>query len=115
MEGQTKPENDNDNKCTRFILSEKSMKHQLRLRWEDNEKVKDLKYQFHGDVTKERRAESIEESLRDQLLSMRADVDNYRQHLPLYTEWFTADVTDGFSGILYIFGYEDQEVSREAA
>lgn len=63
-----------------------------------------------GAVTKERQSQTSIESLREKLLSVRSHVDRYCQRLPLYTERFTAGVTNGFSDFLFSLTTEDKKL-----
>lgn len=65
-----------------------------------------MKYQLDDTVAKEPRSENLTKSLREQELFVQSDIDKYRQGLPLYTERFTADVTEGFSNFLFCLGTE---------
>lgn len=73
---------------------------------DDGQEVENLQNPVDGAVTKERRLKTIIEYLQEQLLSARSDADKCLQRTPLYTGTFTADVTDGFSGSLYIVNGE---------
>lgn len=81
-----------------LIITWKSLKHQLRMRSEDYQKVEDLKYQLDDAVAKERQTQNIIKSPREQSLSVRSGVGKYRQRLPLYIERFTENFTDRFKG-----------------
>lgn len=84
-----------------LFVSEKSRKRPRQLRSEDSQEVGALKYRLDGVVAKERWSLTIIESLRGLLLSARSDADKYFQRLLLFTERFTADVVNSFSGFLY--------------
>lgn len=75
----------------------------MQLRSEDSQENEELRYQSDGAVAKKHRAQNSIASLRERLLSVRYDVDKYFHRLCLYTERFTADVTDRCSGFLYSF------------
>lgn len=65
------------------------------------QKIEDLNYRLNGTIAEAYRSQNIIASLREQLLSVRTDVDKHSQCLPLYTEGFTADISNRCSGFLY--------------
>lgn len=83
-----------------WYLSLKSLKCQLQLISAGSQEVEDLKYRLDGSVAREHRSQTITGSLQLQWLSLRSNVDKYRQRLLLYTDRFMVDVTDGSSGFL---------------
>lgn len=102
-----------DSYRVKLLFSEKRLKHQLQLRSGDSEEVEDLKFRLDGAVTKERRSQTVNKSLKEQLLSVRSDLDEYRQRLPLCAERFVADITDGFSGFLYNLDRHRKKLAEE--
>lgn len=75
-----------------------------QLRSDYSQETEDLEYQLKGAADIESWSDTIIKSLREQLLSVRSDADEYCQPSPLYTESFMAAVTDGFNGFLYNLG-----------
>lgn len=75
----------------------------LRHTLNDIEKVEYLQYHLHIASAKTRRAQNTLESIQSQLVSPWSAVENYRQCFSEFTECFTVDVTDTFSGFLYGF------------
>lgn len=88
-----------DSDRVNLLVSEKSLKHPLQLRSDKIQEVEDLKYRLDGVFANERLSETINKSCREQLLSVRFDVENQCQRLAVYTESFTAELTDGFGGL----------------
>lgn len=85
----------------RLPVSEKTPRHRLQMRSGGSQDVEDLKYLLNGAVAKECCSQTITQSLQEQFLSVCSDVNTYRQRLPLYTERFTPDKTESFSGFLH--------------
>lgn len=79
----------------------------------NNEEVESSSYRLDGAVAKESWVEYNIEFPREQLLSVRSDVNKYRQRLPLYTERFTADVTDWFTDFLYSLSREVRKLVKK--
>lgn len=92
----------------RYMLpvSEKNLKCQLHFRSENSQEVEDLKYRLDGSVVEESRSHTVIVRFQEELLSVRSDVDNYHQCPTLYDLGFKANITDGFTGILYILNTE---------
>lgn len=105
LDGKTISSKDLDSEVVSLLLSEKHLKREMQLRSEHS-KEEYLRYQLDSAVAKKRRAHKTIESLWEQLLSVRSDIDSCSQRLLFYIKRFTADVTDGFSGIFYCLSTE---------
>lgn len=65
---------------------------------------------MHCAIAKERLSRTISWYSREQLLSVWSDFDKYSHHLSFYTERFTSNIRDGFSGFPYNFGTEAKKL-----
>lgn len=61
----------------------------------------DLKYRLDEAVAKTRRAQNTSATVREQLPSVRSNVDEHRHCLSLYTVRSTSNFSDGSSNFLY--------------
>lgn len=95
-----------DSACVSLLVPRNSLKRQLQIKSDIRQKVAVLKDRLDRAVAKDRRSKTIINSPQEQLLSVRFDVDKYCRRLSPYTDRFTADVADDFSGFLYNLGTE---------
>lgn len=82
----------------KLLFCQKSLKRQLQLRSGDGDDIKDWECRLDGAVTRMRRSQTTNESLREQLRPLWYNVDKNCQRLHLYTEKYIMDVFDRFSG-----------------
>lgn len=89
-----------------------SLKAQLQHKPDDSEKVEDLRYQLHGAVAKERRAQKTVESFQSPFYTVRATVDSQLQRLPNFAERVKTEEADGFGGFLSAFLQKAQNLIK---
>lgn len=74
--------------------------------------IGDLKYRFHGALTKERWSLNIIGSRWKQLRSFQSYVGKNCQRFSIYTEWIMAEVSGVFKGFLHRLSMEDKAVVK---
>lgn len=104
LNNEVKRANVLDSKRVKLLVSEYSIKRQMQLLSEDSLIRENLKYGMDGTVAKNRRSQTINQFLQEQLPFIQSNVKKHGQRFHLYLERFTVDVTESFSGFLYSLG-----------
>lgn len=101
LDDKMKRANAFDGEPVRSVIFEKGLERQLQLWSKDSEVADNLNYWLGYAVSQKCRFWTTIEFLQQQLLSTHFNVHEHRQYLPLSTERFMADVTDGLRCSLY--------------